>query len=235
MNTSAKVDEQQREKAAREQAMIDELKEAPLVYEWNVTAPPPTAAIMIAVFSGCLFILAGIALAVDHQSFIPVLICTSIGLSLSGFVRYLWISDKHYHYQLTPIGIRYTIQDAIPETAYQVVRAFAWVGVFVCILAVGMLGPLAFVGAGGMAFLAFGMTNFSSKVREAHICFIDDFSVNTLKGSDMFSLENYPSENYQSGSIFCNPGEVDLVLDKIRSYTKVTKIKEVKSSRHLFS
>ncbi|MGP7735798.1 hypothetical protein [Oceanimonas smirnovii] len=233
MNTSAKVDEQQREQAAREQAMIDELKEAPLVYEWNVTAPPPTAAIMIAVFSGCLFILAGIALAVDHQSFIPVLICTSIGLSLSGFVRYLWISDKHYHYQLTPIGIRYTIQDAIPETAYQVVRAFAWVGVFVCILAVGVLGPLAFVGAGGMAFLAFGMTNFSSKIDEDWFYFVDNYEINILRKSNVFSMKNHPIKLYEFGYVYCEPGKLDEMLNRILPYLNNYTIKEIKSYRDL--
>ncbi|MDP5291721.1 hypothetical protein Q9290_05390 [Oceanimonas sp. CHS3-5] len=233
MNTSAEVDEQQREKATREQVMIHELKEAPLVYEWNVTAAPPAAAIVIAVFSGCLFIFAGIGLAVDHQSFIPVLICTSIGLSLSGFVRYLWISDKHYHYQLTPIGIRYTIQDAIPETAYQVVRAFAWVGVFVCILAVGVLGPLALVGAGGMAFLAFGMTNFSSEIREDETYFSDNYEVRVLRSSNVFSIESEPFSLIHYGQFFCEKGKLDETLNRILPYLKNYTIKEIKSYRDL--
>ncbi|MCC4265379.1 hypothetical protein LL240_13070 [Oceanimonas baumannii] len=40
MNSLAEVDEQQREKAAKEQVMINELKEAPVIYEWSVRMPP---------------------------------------------------------------------------------------------------------------------------------------------------------------------------------------------------
>ncbi|OOE77929.1 hypothetical protein BZG72_15995 [Salinivibrio sp. PR6] len=75
--------------------------------------------------------------------------------------RYLLSPDKHYCYHLTSLGIHYTEKDMIPDVAYQVVRGFAWVGIVVCIIAAFMLGPLAFVGAGGCALMSFGMTNFS--------------------------------------------------------------------------
>ncbi|MDP5291720.1 hypothetical protein Q9290_05385 [Oceanimonas sp. CHS3-5] len=143
------------------------------------------------------------------------------------------MSDKRYHYQLTPIGIRYTIQDAIPETAYQVVRAFAWVGGAVCILAVGVLGPLALVGAGGMAFLAFGMTNFSSQIRNKYIYFVDTYKVNILRKRDVFSLDSVPLEYHVFGTVYCEKGKMDETLNRILPYLKNYTIKEIKSYRDL--
>ena len=231
MNTSTEVDEQQREKAAHEQVMINELKEAPVIHEWSTMAEPHAPFKIMAAFSGVVFIISGVALALRYQSLTPIFICSLIGFSLASFVRYLWMADKHYHYQLTPIGIRYTIQDAIPETAYQVVRAFAWVGVAVCILAVGVLGPLAFVGAGGMAFLAFGMTNFSSKIDEDWFYFVDDYEINILRKSNVFSMKNHPIKLYEFGYVYCEPGKLDEILNRILPYLKNYTIKEIKSYR----
>ncbi|OOE95417.1 hypothetical protein BZG78_15015 [Salinivibrio sp. MA351] len=95
---------------------------------------------------------------------------------LSGFLtlmvfasRYLFLPDKHRCYQLTSLGIHYTEKDMIPDVAYQVVRGFAWVGIVVCVIAVFVLGPLAFVGAGGFALMSFGMTNFRPNVNHSYI------------------------------------------------------------------
>ncbi|OOE92405.1 hypothetical protein BZG76_07640 [Salinivibrio sp. AR647] len=83
--------------------------------------------------------------------------------------RYLFFPDKHRCYHLTPLGIHYTEKDMIPDVAYQVVRGLAWVGIVVCIIAVFVLGPLAFVGAGGFALMSFGMTNFRPNVNQSYI------------------------------------------------------------------
>lgn len=233
MNTSAEVDEQQREKAAREQVMIHELKEAPLVYEWSVRAPPFFAQAMVAVIMSVIASGISLVMSIYSGSMLPFFLGTVLGIAYGFFVRYLWLSDKHYHYQLTPIGIRYTIQDAIPETAYQVVRAFAWVGVFVCILAVGVLGPLALVGAGGMAFLAFGMTNFSSEIREDETYFSDTYEVRVLRSSNVFSIESEPFSLTHYGQFFCEKDKLDETLNRILPYLKNYTIKEIKSYRDL--
>ncbi|OOE79336.1 hypothetical protein BZG72_14185 [Salinivibrio sp. PR6] len=70
----------------------------------------------------------------------------------------------------------------IPDVAYQVVRGLAWVGIVVCIIAVFILGPLAFVGAGGFALMSFGMTNFRPSI-DNHYILISERTV-------VFDLEN---------------------------------------------
>ncbi|QIR07488.1 hypothetical protein [Salinivibrio costicola] len=96
--------------------------------------------------------------------------------------RYLFFPDKHRCYHLTSLGIHYTEKDMIPDIAYQVVRGLAWVGIVVCIIAAFMLGPLAFVGAGGFALMSFGMTNFRPSI-DNHYILISERSV-------VFDLEN---------------------------------------------
>ncbi len=90
--------------------------------------------------------------------------------------RYLFFPDKHRCYHLTSLGIHYTEQDMIPEVAYKIVRGFAWVGIAVCIIAVFVLGPLAFVGAGAFALMAFRMTNFQPTTMKYYII-MDERSV----------------------------------------------------------
>ncbi|EGR1701000.1 hypothetical protein SNE85_000134 [Vibrio cholerae] len=98
-----------------------------------------------------------------------------IGFSLAGMAaaRYLFMPDHRYCYSLTQAGIHYTDQEVIPDAAYTFVRGFAWVGIAVCLLALAVVGPLAFVGAGGFALLAFGLTNFRPTVDHENVYFAD--------------------------------------------------------------
>ncbi|EJL6760350.1 hypothetical protein NMS83_000933 [Vibrio cholerae] len=102
-----------------------------------------------------------------------------ICFSLAGMAaaRYLFMPDHRYCYSLTQAGIYYTDQEVIPDAAYTFVRGFAWVGIAVCLLALGVVGPLAFVGAGGFALLAFGLTNFHPTVHKKEVYFADQLIV----------------------------------------------------------
>ncbi|HFS8461677.1 TPA: hypothetical protein ACH2LV_003364 [Vibrio cholerae] len=97
----------------------------------------------------------------------------SFGVAGMAAVRYLFMPDHRYCYSLTQAGIYYTDQEVIPDAAYTFVRGFAWVGIAVCLLALAVVGPLAFVGAGGFALLAFGLTNFHPTVHQKDVYFAD--------------------------------------------------------------
>lgn len=105
----------------------------------------------------------------DVLFWINIIIC--VGMMFA--TRYLFFSDRNFHYYLTSVGIHYTEQVAVPDTAYTVVRGFAWVGMAVCIVALVLIGPLAFVGVGGCALLSFGLTNFKPEVEELEVYFSD--------------------------------------------------------------
>ncbi|EGR1070930.1 hypothetical protein EFU51_11300 [Vibrio cholerae] len=97
----------------------------------------------------------------------------TLGIAGMAAVRYLFLPDHRYCYSLTQAGVHYTDQEVIPDTAYTFVRGFAWVGIAVCLLALAVVGPLAFVGAGGFALLAFGLTNFHPIVKHEDVYFAE--------------------------------------------------------------
>ncbi|EKF9564661.1 hypothetical protein O1C52_001732 [Vibrio cholerae] len=101
----------------------------------------------------------------------------SFGAAGMAAVRYLFMPDHRYCYSLTQAGIYYTDQEVIPDAAYTFVRGFAWVGIAVCLLALAVVGPLAFVGAGGFALLAFGLTNFRPTVHQNEFYFAEQLIV----------------------------------------------------------
>ncbi len=119
--------------------------------------------------------------------------------------RYLFIPDKHRCYYLTSMGIHYTEKDMIPDVAYQVVRGLAWVGIVVCIIAVFVLGPLAFVGAGGFALMSFGMTNFRPSIDNHYILISERTVVFDLENDGVFSFAIPEKGAYAYyGDIFTN-------------------------------
>ncbi|EKY3317633.1 hypothetical protein [Vibrio cholerae] len=101
----------------------------------------------------------------------------SFGVAGMAAVRYLFMPDHRYCYSLTQAGVHYTDQEVIPDAAYTFVRGFAWVGIVACVVALAVIGPLAFVGAGGFALLAFGLTNFHPTVHKKEVYFADQLIV----------------------------------------------------------
>ncbi|HIF9183816.1 TPA: hypothetical protein ACX6R4_003655 [Photobacterium damselae] len=91
-------------------------------------------------------------------SLVPIV----VGSFLTPWFRYLVNSDKRYYYAINQYGMYSTEEQIIPEVAYTIVRYSAWVGCGICLFAAILIGPIAFVGAGGAALLSFQMTNFRS-------------------------------------------------------------------------
>ncbi|PMM06376.1 hypothetical protein BCT63_06540 [Vibrio kanaloae] len=145
--------------------------------------------------------------------------------------RYLFIPDKHRCYHLTALGIHYTEQDMIPEVAYKIARGFAWFGIGVCIIAVFVLGPLAFVGAGAFALMSFGMTNFQSTVDKSYVL-VDERSVafNLMNdGVISFAVPEKGAHAF-SGDIYISPEQKEGLLSHLRSIfpnIEVVKIKRL--------
>jgi len=129
------------------------------------------------------------------------------------------------------MGIHYTEQDMIPEVAYKIVRGFAWGGIVVCIIAVFVLGPLAFVGAGAFALMSFGMTNFQPTV-DKYCVLIDECTVvfNLMDdGVVSFAVPEKDAHAY-SGDIFTSLEQKEELLSHLRSIfpnIEVVKIKRL--------
>ncbi len=144
--------------------------------------------------------------------------------------RYLFSPDKHRCYHLTSLGIHYTEQDMIPEVAYKIARGLAWVGVAVYIIAVFVLGPLAFVGAGAFALMAFRMTNFQPTVDKSYV-FMDGRSIIFNLINDYVLSFTVPGKGQMQykGLIFTsNQQEKEELLNHIRSLFHDIEIVQIK-------
>ncbi|MGD8231911.1 hypothetical protein [Vibrio sp. TRT 1302] len=154
---------------------------------------------------------------------------SSFSLIMIFVSRYLFFPDKHRCYHLTSLGIHYTEQDMIPEVAYKIVRGFAWVGIAVCVIAVFLLGPLAFVGAGAFALMSFGMTNFQPEVIKSYLL-MDERSVafNLINdGVVSFTTPDIGTLAY-SGDIFIFPAQKEELLTYLKKTFPNIEIVKIK-------
>ncbi|AEA79667.1 hypothetical protein VCLMA_B0018 [Vibrio cholerae LMA3984-4] len=153
------------------------LHSSEVLYQWECVAfserRGDIARWIIAVIAG--FLLPSLFLVFGDIAFNSTEFWGFISFGLAGMSagRYLLMPDHRYCYSLTQAGVHYTDQEVIPDAAYTFVRGFAWVGIAVCLLALAVVGPLAFVGAGGFALLAFGLTNFRPTVKHEDVYFAE--------------------------------------------------------------
>ncbi|EOG1963598.1 hypothetical protein ACK49Y_001841 [Vibrio cholerae] len=157
------------------------LHSSEVLYQWECVAfserRGDIARWVIGIFAGFLPALLFIPLGdipFNSKGFWGVMI---FGIVFALVARYLFMPDHRYCYSLTQAGVHYTDQEVIPDAAYTFVRGFAWVGIAVCLLALAVVGPLAFVGAGGFALLAFGLTKFHPTVHQKEFYFADQLII----------------------------------------------------------
>lgn len=224
----------QQEKKRQREIWIKQLEAAPVVHEWTVKVSPFLSGILICIWSGVGLFIINTIIATHANSIVFFILGVISSIFMYLFTRYLWMANKTYHYQLTPIGIRYTKQDDIPEIAFSVARGIAWFGVIVCIFVAVTVGPLALVGAGGMALLSFGLTNFKSTIYKGHIAFSESCEIKTLNKYDVFSLISIPFHLIQSGEVYCEKNKLDETITKITPYLKTYTETSVKYPRNLY-
>lgn len=209
------------------------INESPVVYEWSINVPPPPFVNILAIFTVLTFTTAGVISSLNHQTPFFLFVGTPLGLVMGFFCRYLWMANKNYHYQLTPVGVRYTTQDDIPEIAFTIARSIAWFGVIVCIFAFFIIGPMAFAGAGGMALLSFSLTGFSSKINQCYISFTENYEIKIFRDGNVFSLQSEPFKILEYGEVHCENGKLNEVLNKFLPHLKNYTFKEITKLREL--
>ncbi|HIF9086603.1 TPA: hypothetical protein ACX6PU_001110 [Photobacterium damselae] len=140
---------------------IERLYATPPVYEWELivnTISFRTKMMYIMLLGSFGVAVVFFLLDFSWLSLVPIV----VGSFLTPWFRYLVNSDKRYYYTINQYGMYSTEEQIIPEIAYTIVRYSAWVGCGICLFAAILVGPIAFVGAGGAALLSFQMTNFRS-------------------------------------------------------------------------
>lgn len=167
------------------------VREAPTIHEWEIRVRESFVPVFILLLIGApIFIGAGMLWSSSSDGWVFII----VGGIMFPYFRYLVMADKHYHYRLTTEGLITTYQDAIPEMAYTIVRGLAWLGVVVCVMAMAVLGPLALVGAGGMALFAIFFTNFEKKISVEYTVFNKDkaYVVKVVKNRNFIRFDIIP-------------------------------------------
>ncbi len=158
------------------------VREAPTLHEWDIRVPEAYAWIMISIVVGSMMLLfgGGSVYSTGGNDWSFFYIALGVSIVMTFYLRYLVMADKDYHYRLTTEGLIVTYQEAIPEMAYTIVRGLAWLAMAICVMAVSVLGPLALVGAGGMALFAIFFTDFKREVSEHETMFKKDWDYTLL-------------------------------------------------------
>ncbi|MDX7826524.1 hypothetical protein SJR89_05345 [Aeromonas caviae] len=214
-----------------QQCIIDanqkRVREAQTLHEWDIRVPAAFA------WLGILFLigiptLIGSAMIWNESSNGWVFII--VGAIMLPYLRYLVMADKDYHYRLTTEGVVVTYQDAIPEVAYTIVRGLAWLAMAICVMAVSVLGPLALVGAGGMALLAIFFTDFKREVSEHETMFKKDW-IYTLFISNKkkaVRFESTPFKISHSDNLYCKSEDFEKIVELIKGQIRCAEIKHIK-------
>ncbi|MFQ2550486.1 hypothetical protein ACK3Z3_05125 [Aeromonas caviae] len=203
------------------------VREAPTLHEWNIRVETPFVWLVISIPVGIMMSI-GIWLVYsdDDAGWAPII----MGAIVAAFTRYLWLADKNYHYRLTTEGVIVTYQDAIPEAAYTIVRGLAWLAIAICVMAVSVLGPLALVGAGGMALLAIFFTDFKREVSEHETMFKKDW-IYTLFISNKkkaVRFESTPFKISHSDNLYCKSEDFEKIVELIKGQIRCAEIKHIK-------
>ncbi|MHA6607691.1 hypothetical protein [Photobacterium damselae] len=163
---------------------IERLYTTSPVYEWELivnTISFRTKMMYIMLLGSFGVAIVFFLLGFSWLSLVPIV----VGSFLTPWFRYLVNSDKRYYYAINQYGMYSTEEQIIPEIAYTIVRYSAWVGCGICLFAAILVGPIAFVGAGGAALLSFQMTNFRSVPYKSQ-CLFDNAAI----------LKNYRENDY---------------------------------------
>ncbi|KXO08363.1 hypothetical protein AKG98_1962 [Moritella sp. JT01] len=209
------------------------LLKAPVTYEWRLMVSGhiviKISGAVMSIFLGGLFIQMG----VGDDSLGTIIFGIIFSLMLLGMTRYLFCPDKAIHYKLTPLGIIYTEKDTIPDVAYTIMRGFAWFSAVACLATVVYVGPLAFVGAGGMALLAVKFTGFHAETKHKSVNFIGEYTIKVVPNNGVLSIWSSSDELYASRRFYFEPAKEDELIMELSKHMEIKEIIQVKSMREL--
>ena len=210
-----------------------ELLKAPVSYEWRLMVKFPIApklcCYLMGVFIGGLFVYRGM----NEGSLGTIIFGFIFGLILISISHYLFFPDKDTHYKLTPLGIIYTEKDTIPDVAYTIMRGFVWFSVVICLATVVYVGPLAFVGAGGMALLAVKFTGFHAEEKHKSVNFIGEYTIKVVPNKGGLSIWSSSDELYASRRFYFESAKEDELIKELSKHMEIKEITHVKSMREL--
>ncbi|WP_421208657.1 hypothetical protein [Aeromonas sp. 602396] len=194
-----------------------ELQKEPVLYEWQIDHQQRLAWELPIAIGGFLWLLGLFNLinSDSQKAWQLTLFCIVFGIFAVLQGRYLFTPNQFYHYRMTAKGIYYTQQDKIPEVAYTIARGIGGLLILGSIIAVGLVGPLALVGAGAGAFLAFKITNMKPEIHHYGCIFKGEGEIFTFSGINGMRIWEHPPETGEYALIFTLPNQYTKVLEDV--------------------
>ncbi|HAS6174695.1 TPA: hypothetical protein I7155_09715 [Vibrio vulnificus] len=130
------------------------------------------------------------------------------------YYRFTVFQPKTFCYELTKVGIRYTIEENVHENFYKFSRAGGKLAAFVSVIAVIFLGPLALAGAGAGLLHARAMSNHRKRTEyETHIM-PNSFRVRYLRERQQIAFNPRFEREMRSIGICEYSSPLDIYIDE---------------------
>jgi len=218
------LDDKEQEKAQQKK----DLENAPVTYEWALTYSPAGSFVWLITIVGGLVPIGIMIGTIGVDGYYGWVVIGSI-ITL-GIGRYLMFADKNATFKITPLGIIHTEKDCVPDIAYTIMRGIAWLGVVLCIFAVFYVGPMAFVGAGASALMAFKFTGFHAVTSEWHEVFSGRYILK-IERFNRIKIWSAESDDYDPDELFLDfqplyieASKQDEIIDVLSKSMNVVKV-----------
>ncbi|HAS6160389.1 TPA: hypothetical protein RQK43_001453 [Vibrio vulnificus] len=178
----------------------------------------------------------------EDDNFIYAFIFSVIFFLFGLYYRFTVFQPKTFCYELTKVGIRYTIEENVHENFYKFSRAGGKLAAFVSVIAVIFLGPLALAGAGAGLLHARAMSNHRKRTEyETHIMpnsfrvryhrARQEVAINPRHEKEMMSIGIYSFGTRED--IHISPDKLYQLLFYLKKEFDVIDIKEAKTHKEL--
>ncbi len=150
----------------------------------------------------------------EDDNFIYAFIFFVIFFLFGLYYRFTIFQPKTYSYELTKVGIRYTIEENVHESFYKFSRAGGKFAAGISVIAVIFFGPLALAGAGAGLLHARAMSNHRKrKEYERHIM-PDSFRVRYLRERQQIAFNPRFEREMRSIGIWEYSSPLDIYIDE---------------------
>ncbi|HAS6153127.1 TPA: hypothetical protein I7146_16660 [Vibrio vulnificus] len=178
----------------------------------------------------------------EDDNFIYAFIFFVIFFLFGLYYRFTVFQPKTFCYELTKVGIRYTIEENVHENFYKFSRAGGKLAAFVSVIAVIFLGPLALAGVGAGLLHARAMSNHRKRTEyETHIMpnsfrvryhrARQEVAINPRHEKEMMSIGIYSFGTRED--IHISPDKLYQLLFYLKKEFDVIDIKEAKTHKEL--
>ncbi|ELI0349114.1 hypothetical protein Q8346_002042 [Vibrio vulnificus] len=219
----------------------EEISKADVVFSWDCTTKRSFEDKFFEIFILAFMPLLLVFLGSDIYLFSFVLV---MSILMALYFRFTLHQPRSFYYELTKVGVRYTVEENVHEFFYKFSRAGGGVIIVVIMLVMIFVGPTALAGVGAGLLHAKLMSNHR-KLKEYKTYILPnsfhiryhrsrhEVAFNPKCEKEMMSMGIY--DFLTIGEIYISPNKLHQLLFYVKKDFDVIDVKEVKSCKYLNS